>query len=99
MEQYKAICNDPAKLEASLKETWAKIDTKGEGSVTHEQFKVACEQIAKTMNLPGMHPPTEEEKAAAKKLVDPNNTGKINFEGFKALINAGIAKARKEGKL
>ena len=81
MEQYKAICNDPAKLEASLKETWAKIDTKGEGCVTHEQ------------------PPTEEEKAAAKKLVDPNNTGKINFEGFKALINAGIAKARKEGKL
>ena len=53
MEQYKAICNDPAKLEASLKETWAKIDTKGEGCVTHEQFKVACEQIAKTMNLPG----------------------------------------------
>jgi hypothetical protein len=55
--------------------------------------------MAKTMNLPGMHQPTEEEKAAAKKLADPNGTGKINFEGFKALIHAAIEKARKEGKL
>ena len=99
MEKYKEICNDPVKLEASLKDAWAKIDAKGEGSVTHEEFKVAAEAMAKAMNLPGMKPPTEEEKAAAKKICDPNNTGRITFEGFKALVQAGIAKGKKEGKL
>jgi Ca2+-binding EF-hand superfamily protein len=99
MEKYKEICNDPAKLEAALKDAWAKIDAKGEGAVTHEQFKVAAEEMAKTMNLPGMKPPTEEEKAAAKKIADPNDTGKITFEGFKALVQAGIAKGKREGKI
>ena len=99
MDKYKEIANDPAKLEASLKETWAKIDVKGEGSVTHEAFRVAAEAMAKTMNLPGMKPPTEEEKAAAKKIADPNDTGKITFEGFKALVQAGIAKGKREGKI
>ena len=98
MDKYKEIANDPAKLEAALKDAWAKI-SKGADSVTHEEFKVAAEAMAKTMNLPGMQQPTEEEKAAAKKLVDPNGTGKINFEGFKALIHAAIEKGRKEGKL
>ena len=42
---------------------------------------------------------TDEEKAAAKKLVDPNGTGKVTFEGFKALVQAGIAKGKKEGKI
>ena len=55
--------------------------------------------MAKTMNIPGLHQPTEEEKAAAKKLADPNGTGKINFEGFKALVKAAIEKGRKEGKI
>lgn len=99
MEKYKEICNDPVKLEAALKDAWAKIDAKGEGAVTHEQFRAAAEEMAKTMNIPGMKPPTEEEKAAAKKIADPNDTGKITFEGFKALVQAGIAKGKKEGKI
>ena len=98
MEKYKEIANDPAKLEAALKDAWAKI-SKGADSVTHEEFKVAAEAMAKTMNIPGMQPPTEEEKAAAKKIADPNGTGRINFEGFKALCQAGIAKGKKEGKI
>ena len=99
MEEFKQIIADPVKLEASLKDTWAKIDTKGAGFVTHEEFRVASEAMAKSFNIPGMKPPTEEEKAAAKKLVDPNNTGRITFEGFKALVQAGIAKGKKEGKI
>ena len=51
------------------------------------------------MNLPKGPEPTAEEREAGKKLVDPNGTGRINFEGFKLLIQAGIAKAKKEGKL
>ena len=98
MEKYKEIANDPAKLEASLKDAWAKMDTKGQGFLTHEEFKAAAEAMAKSLNLPE-EKPTDEERAAAKKLVDPNNTGKITFEGFKALVQAGIAKGKKEGKI
>ena len=99
MDKYKEIANDPAKLEASLKETWAKIDVNGEGSVTHEAFRVAAEAIAKQMNLPGMKPPTEEEKAAARKIADPDGSGKITFENFVKLMEAGIKKARDMGKI
>ena len=99
MEKWKEIANDPAKLEAAMKETWAKIDTKGEGSVDLKQFETISRELAKQMNLPQNKEPTPEEKEKAKKLVDPNGTGKINFEGFKALVQAGIAKGKKEGKL
>ena len=99
MDKYKEIANDPVKLEASLKETWAKIDAKGEGSVTYEEFEAASRKIAQELHLPKGSEPTEPEKKAGKILADPNNTGRINFEGFKLLIKAGIAKAKKEGKL
>ncbi len=99
MEKWKEIANDPAKLEAAMKETWAKIDTKGEGSVDLKQFETISRELAKQMKLPQDKEPTPEEKEKAKKLVDPNGTGKINFEGFKALVQAGIAKGKKEGKL
>ena len=46
-----------------------------------------------------MKPPTDEEKAAAKKIADPTGSGKVTFEGFKALVQAGIAKGKKEGKI
>ena len=99
MEKYKEIANDPVKLEAALKDTWAKIDTKGVGYVTHEEFRAASEAMAKNLNLPGIKPLTDEERARAKKIADPNGTGKITFEGFKALVQAGIAKGKKEGKI
>ena len=98
MEKYKEIANDPAKLEASLKEAWAKMDAKGLGFLTHQEFRAAAEAMSKSLNLP-QEQPTEEEKAAAKKIADPNNTGKITFERFKALVQAGIAKGKKEGKI
>ena len=99
MEKYKEIANDPVKLEAALKDAWAKIDTKGAGFVTHEEFRAASEAMAKSFNIPGMKPPTDEEKAAAKQIADPTGSGKVTFEGFKALVQAGIAKGKKEGKI
>ena len=99
MEKYKEIANDPVKLEAALKDAWAKLDTKGVGYVTHEEFRAAAEAMSKNLNLPGIKPLTDEERARAKKIADPNGTGKITFEGFKALVQAGIAKGKKEGKI
>ena len=99
MDKYKEIANDPAKLEAKLKEIWAKIDAKGEGSIPHAQFEAISRQLAQEANLPKGPEPSAEEKEKIKKLVDPNNTGKITFEGFKTIVQAGIAKGKKEGKI
>ena len=98
MEKCKEIMSDPAKLEAFLKDSWTKIDAKGEGAVSYEQYIAGANAISKSLGFPEEKPPTEEEIAAAKKIADPNGTGKINFEGFKALMNAMIEEAKKEAK-
>ena len=98
MEQFKEIISDPAKLEAFLKDSWAKIDAKGEGAVTYEEYCAGADAISKSLGFPEEKPPTEEEIAAAKKIADPNGTGKVNYEGFKALMNAMIEDAKKSAK-
>ena len=92
MEQLKALANDPAKLEAKLKEDWAKIDTKGEGVVTFEVFAEAGKKMQQALNL--NKEPTDEEKQKYKQLLDPNNTGKITFENFQKFIKAGLEKLK-----
>ena len=99
MEKYKDIANDPVKLEASLKEAWAKIDVNGKGFVNPQEFQAGMAKLGQSMNIPGMKPPTDEEKEQIKKIVDPDETGKITYEGFVRLIKAGIEKGKKEGKI
>ena len=53
MEQLKALANDPAKLEARLKEDWAKLDAKGEGAITLEAFGEAGRKMQKSFNMEG----------------------------------------------
>ena len=48
--------------------------------------------------MPEEKPPSEEDLAAAKKIADPKGTGKINYEGFKALMHVMIEDFKKEGK-
>ena len=98
MEQYKEILADPAKLEAKLKEDWAKIDTKGEGSITYKELMEAYQKMAKAMNLPEKKQPTKEDNEKIKQLIDPQGTGKVNFEGFKNLVKAGFEQLKAAGK-
>ena len=99
MEAVKELLKDPAKLEATIKSSWAKIDTKNEGEVAFDLFTTALQQVAKEMNLTEMLPKTDKGKEEFKKITDPNNTGKVNIEGFKAIIQTGIENMKKEGKL
>ena len=98
MDKLKEIFSDPSKIEAFLKDSWAKIDTKGEGSVSYEEYLARADALAKSLGISEEKPPTEAEIAAAKKVADPNGTGKINFEGFKALVQAMVEEAKKAGK-
>ena len=45
MEAVKELMKDPAKLEATMKSSWAKIDAKNEGEVPFDIFTAALEQV------------------------------------------------------
>ena len=97
MEQYKEIFADPAKLEAKLKEDWAKIDTTGEG-VTYKQLMEVYQKMSKAMGFPEKKQPTQEDNEKIKKLIDPEGTGKVKFEGFFNLVKAGAEQLKAAGK-
>ena len=96
MDKVKELLADPAKLEATIKDSWTKIDTKNEGEVQFDTFKTCCEQIAKEMGITEMLPTTDKGKEEFKQITDPNNTGKVNFEGFKKIVQTGIDNMKKK---
>ena len=98
MDKAKEIVNDPAKLEANLKQAWEKLDAQKQGFITFDVLKEGLKNQAKALGLPERQE-TEEEKANMKKLADPDGTGKITFENFMKLMKAGIEKMKAAGKL
>ena len=93
MEQLKALANDPAKLEAKLKEDWAKLDTKGEGAITLEAFAEAGRKMQKAFNMEGKEP-TEEEKKKYTQILDPTGSGKVTYDNFVKFMKAGLEKLK-----
>ena len=99
MYKYREIINDPIKLHASLKEAWQKIDKFGEGYVTIEKLEIALRLFAFEMGLPSDLEPSPLERAIYKEQIDPYHTGEVDFEGYCMLIQLGIAKLRREGRI
>lgn len=99
METVKELMKDPAKLEATIKGAWAKIDQKNEGEVAIDAFTAGLTAIATEMKLTEMLPTTDKGKAEFKQICDPTNCGKVNFEGFQKIVQTGIENMKKEGKL
>jgi Ca2+-binding EF-hand superfamily protein len=100
MDKIKAVVNDPAKLQEELKKAFEKMDAEKKGYISHEVLKNALIEQAKALGLPKPEKePTEEEKAAARKIADPDGSGKITFENFVKLMEAGIKKAKEMGKI
>ena len=99
MDLAKEIISDPAKLEAKLKEDWAtKLDTKGEGFVTYKVLMEAYQQMAKALNLPADKAPSQKDDEKIRKIIDPEGTGKVTFEGFANLVKAGIEQRKAQGQ-
>ena len=87
-------------MEVELKKFFEKVDADKKGYITHEQYKQALILTAKELNLPKPErEPTEEEKEKAKKIADPDGTGKIIFESFRTLALPVIEEGKKRGKL
>ena len=100
MDKLKAVVNDPAKLEEELKKAFEKMDAEKKGYISHEVLKQALIEQAKALGLPKPEKePTEAEKEAARKIADPDGTGKITYENFVKLMHAGIKKGRELGKI
>ena len=100
MDKLKAVVNDPAKLEEELKKAFEKMDAEKKGYISHEVLKQALIEQAKALGLPKPEKePTEAEKEAARKIADPDGSGKITYENFVKLMHAGIKKGRELGKI
>ena len=94
MEKLKELASDPAKLEASLKEDWAKIDPNGEGSVTLEVFGQAAMKVREQLKLYKTKEVSDEDKEKYRKLLDPDNTGRVTFENFAKFVKNGLGKLK-----
>ena len=100
MDKIKEVVADPAKLEEALKKAFEKLDADKKGYITLEALKEGMIKKAQELNLPKPEKePTEEEKAQAKKIVDPDGSGKITFENFRKFSLVAIEEAKKRGKL
>ena len=100
MDKIKEVINNHALLEEKLKEYFNKVDVDKKGYLTHDELKTALIATFEELKLPKPEKePTEEEKEKAKKIADPDGTGKITFEGFRAFSLAAIEEGKKRGKL
>lgn len=97
-EEVKKILEDPARLDAELKKFFEKMDTEKKGYVTFDTVHHSLEDVMKKFGKEVHeedHKPGELE--AAEKICDPNKTGKVEFEGFKALVLASIKHHKEHG--
>ena len=98
MDKAKEIVSDPAKLEAALKQAWEKLDPEKKGYATYDVVEKNLREQAKVLGIPERQP-TPEEVEKAKKLADPEGSGKVTYENFVKFIKAGIEQGKAKGKI
>ncbi len=99
MEKLKELIKDPAVLEETIKGYWKKIDVNGEGSVSLADFKVRSEELAKAEGLTPLIKYDEGARERRLKILDPEGSGKTNFEAFKKYLHYSIDYYKKENSL
>ena len=90
-DQVKDILNHPDKLDEGLKKLFEEMDKDKKGyvsfDVVHHSLHKAIERYGKVVKEED-HKPGELE--GAEKICDPKGTGKVEYEGFKALVLAAM---------
>ena len=94
----KEIIGDSTKLDAALEEAWKKLDPQNQGFTTYDALRENLKAQAKALGMPEREG-TPEEKEQARKLADPDGTGKVTKENFKKLMYSGIEKMKAAGKI
>ena len=93
------LVNDPAKLEAVFKAEFAKFAGE-KGYLTFDDWKKCVVHQSQTYKI--NPPPAEEAKALQEKLVsvlDPDKTGKIDYENYAKAAKSMIEKAIADGRI
>ena len=93
------LVNNPAKLEEVFKAEFAKFAGE-KGYMTLEDWNKCVIHQAQTYNIQPTAP--ADAKAQMEKLkgiIDPNNTGKIDYEHYSAAAKAMIEKAIADGRI
>lgn len=97
LKKIKEIVNDPTKLEAELKKLFEKMDKEKKGYVSfdliHHQLEEESKKLGHEIHCED-HKPGELEKG--KKIADPEEKGKVDYEGFKRLVLAAIKHHKEE---
>ena len=90
-EKIKELLDNPSRLDEGLKKSFEEMDKEKKGYVTfevvHQSLHKALEQYGKIIHEEDHK---EGELEGAKKICDPKGTGKVDFEGFKALVIASM---------
>ena len=81
-------------LEQSIKDHWATFDEKNEGEVPFEIFWKLYSQKALNRGYVQSENEINLMKESFKQKVDPHNTGKVTFGGWKNLVLFGYYKIK-----
>ncbi len=97
MKKVREVVNDPAKLDAHLREAFKKMDKDNKGYVSFETIHKSLEgEAAKHGKVIHEEDHKPGELEAARKVADPNGTDKIPYEGFKTLVLSIIKHVKDE---
>ena len=72
------------------------MDTQKQGCVPYDVVRECLKAQSKAAGIPEREG-TPEEKEAAKKLADPEGTGKVTKENFIKFIKSGLLKVKDSG--
>lgn len=86
----------PEEIDAGLKKAFAEIDKDNKGYITLESLKEAMIAQGKMLGLP-QREPTEEEKNAGLKILDPKGEGKVTFENYRTFSLLAIKTFKEKG--
>lgn len=82
-EKLKALLKDPEKIKEHLEKLFALLDKDKKGYLVPDQIKAGAKQRLEGGGIP-IIPEDPERQAEFLKVADPNNTGKVTLDGFKA---------------
>lgn len=98
MDKLKELVKDPAALDAKIKEYW-NIISKGEECVNLEDFKVRSKELAEKEGITPLVKYDEGARERRLKMIDPDNSGKVKFDGFEKYLKYSVEYYKKDGTL
>ena len=95
-EKILEIIKNPTLVEEHAKKLFEKLDHDKKGYLDIAIIEDIAENKLNKLNVPIPRLP-KEQREQLKKVADPNGTGKITLDGYKAMVKAVIEKMKADG--